>query len=418
MGNALAMFDDKKMALPAHLRDLNEEGNIQERNSVPSLSITGKVFEISVNGDKKKLVKVDEDGDEIPLSVFRAIILDYAKKRGRAYYEGAYDASAVKQPTCWSEDGVVPHASVPEDQKQCSKCESCPMAVKGSRLSDGDKPSKMSACGQHRMVVLIPANNLAHPPLRLKLAVTSDWDKNEEWAAQGFFGFSNYTDFLRTKGVKHTAALVTKLKFDPNEAYPKLLFSPDKWLTPEQIDVIKPVLASDEVKQLVSGAFTPAGADGKPTGGEDAAPAPKAAATKPKAAPAPALADDDEEEQPAVVAAPARKPKAAPVTLDGEDEDVKVATPPKKTKPAPVATLADDDDEEEAAPAPAPKKKLPPSIAIADDEDEDEAPLVAKPVAAKAQAAKKPVDKAPAKAAQATTSVPDDVNELLDEWTD
>lgn len=406
MSKALATFDFNAKSLPAHLRKfVEDEGNIQDRVSVPSLGITGKVFAISLNGETKKLVKVDEDGDEIPVSVFRAVILDYAKKRGRQYFEGAYDPNATKQPLCWSDDGVAPHSSVPEDQRQSKKCETCPLAVKGSKVTDANKA--VAACGQFRMVALVPANNLAHEPLRLKLAVTSDWDKNDEWAAQGFFGFSNYTDFLRTKGVKHTAALVTKMRFDPNEAYPKLLFSPDKWLTEDQLDIIKPILASDEVKALLNGSFTPAGVDGKPTAAaEDDAPAPRKIAAKA----APALADDDDDDQP--VAAPAKKKKAPPVVLDGDDEDVKVVEKPKPVVAKgekfikPVKLDEDDDDD---APVAAPAKKAKAAIAI-DDEDDDA------PVAAKAQPKAKAVDKAPVKAAQATTSVPDDVNELIAEW--
>lgn len=440
MGNALTMFDDKKTALPAHLRNfLDEAGdNIGERSSVPSLTFTGKTWTISVNGEKTKLVKKDEDGDEVPLAIMRVVVLDFAKKRGRQFYEGEYDPATVKQPTCWSEDGVLVHASVPEDQVQTPKerkCEFCPLAVKGSKISPAGKA--VVACGQFRMLAVVPANNLSHPPLRMKIAVTSDWDKQSpDWEAQGYFAFNNYTDFLRTKGVTHTAVLVTKMRFDPEQAYPKIMFSADKWLTEAQLEILKPVVISDDVKKLISGAFTPAGGDGVATT--------QAAIEKPAAKPAKAAAVpvEDEDDDAPVVRTPKAASKKAPVTLDGDDDDVQavvakpVAAPAKKAKTAPViedededeeeatrvaaahvkkpakaAPVVEDDEEEEAAPV-APAKKAKAAVVIEDDEDDEEAA----PVVAKAQGKAKSVDKAPVKATQATTSVPDDVSSLLDEW--
>jgi len=77
MGNELSLFDSSNLQVPAHLQDLNEEGNIQDRIQVPSLSYEGKVWSIIVNGEKTQLVKLDADGDEVPLAVMRVVVLDY-----------------------------------------------------------------------------------------------------------------------------------------------------------------------------------------------------------------------------------------------------------------------------------------------------------------------------------------------------
>lgn len=386
MSNALTMFDAKGK-VPAHIAGfLEQESNITERATVPSLTIEGKVWAIAMDGEKRKVSKRDEDGDEVPVQVLRVVILDYAKRRGRQYYEGTYDPSAVKQPDCWSEDGVLPHKSVTEPKHD--KCEGCPMSIKGSKTQNG---KASTACSQFRMVALVPANNLAHTPLRLKLAITSDWDKlSPDWEAQHNYAFNNYTDFLRTKGVTHTATLVTKMRFDPNVAYPKILFSPDKWLSDEQLAVIAPVAKSDAVKKLISGSFTPAGGDGVAT---DAAEAAKPVATPPKGEMfIKPLADEDEDgDAPAPVAAKPKK-QAAPVTLEGDDEDVQatVIATPKKAKPAP---------------------------AVLEDEDEDGEVMV-KPVAAKPQATKKSAAKAPAAEPVAATNVPESVANILSDWGD
>src|SRR6202035_2765241 len=92
------------LAIPAHIASFfGEESNIEDRQTVPSLSYEGKVWTVSANGDKRKLTKVNDDGDEEAIGTMRVVVLDYAKRRGRAFYEGAYDPAKPGKPTCWSE---------------------------------------------------------------------------------------------------------------------------------------------------------------------------------------------------------------------------------------------------------------------------------------------------------------------------
>src|SRR5258707_12099219 len=114
------------------------------------------------------------------------------------------------------------------------------------------------------MIAVIPAHRLDFEPLRLKLAITSDYDgQSPDHEAQGWFAWKNYKDMLVAKGVKHTAMLVTKMKFDPNVAYPKVLFSASKWLEPVQLAQVVPIVKSEGVKALISGSWTPNGVDGQ-----------------------------------------------------------------------------------------------------------------------------------------------------------
>jgi hypothetical protein len=261
MSQELTMFDPKA-GMPAHVASFfgSEEGsNIVERTTVPSLSPQGKQWTISLNGDKTTLMKKDPDGELVPVSVMKVIVLDYAKRRGRAYYEGAYDPANESAPVCWSEDGVAPPLTV--EKRQSDKCETCPMAAKGSKISDNGKA--VTACSQHRMLALIPANKLDFPPLRLKIPITSDFDKQSPDAeAAGWYAFSNYMDFLKSRGVQHTAAIVTKMKFDTNAAYPKIFFAADRWLTPEELAEVVPITKREDVLGLLAGTWTPAGVDG------------------------------------------------------------------------------------------------------------------------------------------------------------
>lgn len=261
MANDLTMFDPKAN-IPAHIANFfaGEGGsNIDNKLSVPSLSPEGKMWTISLNGTKTKLEKRNADGDVEPINVMRVVVLDYAKRRGRAYYEGAYDPAKVGSPVCWSDDGILPDDTV--SKKQAPKCEGCPMSIKGSKV--GDNGRAMTACSQHRMLAVVPAHKLDFEPLRLKIAITSDWDaESPEAEAQGWRSFQKYTDFLKSRGAQHSAMLVTKMKFDSNAAYPKIFFGADRWLTPEELAQVAPLTKDDKVKELLGGTFTPAGPDG------------------------------------------------------------------------------------------------------------------------------------------------------------
>lgn len=322
--NPLALFDPG--ALPAHIGSFfgDTGSNIQDRQTVPSLSYEGKVWAISIDGNKTKLMRRNSDGDEEPVSTMRVVVLDYAKRRGRQYYPGNYDPNNVSPPVCWSDDGIAPDDSLPPPGtpveagapvKQSLKCETCPMSVKGSKIVDGQPKV---ACSQHRMLAVVPAHKLDFEPLRLKIAITSDWDsQSPEQTAQGWHAFSKYTDFLKSRGVQHTAALVTKIKFDQNTAYPKLFFAADRWLTEQELAQIAPVTKDEKVQKLLAGTFTPAGVDGvekttpstvqSSTPEPDPVPATAATPAQTEAAPASVMIMDED-------SAPANPPSPEPTT--------------------------------------------------------------------------------------------------------
>ena len=265
---ALAVWDPNSGApLPAHLAALGEEfgSNIADRMSVPSLSYEGKTWQIIANGNRQKLERQNSDGDMEPIPIMRAIVLNYNNARGRAYYEGTYNPAASSAPKCWSADGDKPDESVKE--KQNPVCNGCPMSIKGSKIVDG---REMVACSAHRMLAVQPAFDLNCDPLRLKIAVTSDYDK--DIVEHGWFAFRQYTDYLKSRSVAHTAMVVTKIKFDPNVAYPKLLFALDRPLSPEEVAPVRLCINNPKVEGLLAEKWTAAGSAGKLKAESDIAP--------------------------------------------------------------------------------------------------------------------------------------------------
>ncbi len=397
---------------PAHIAQFQEqEGNIEERGQIPALGYEGKVWQIALNGEKTKLMRRNQDGDMEPVGVFRVVVLDYAKRRGRNYYEGTYDPNKVAAPLCWSDDGITPDASVPTVSRQHSKCEGCPKSVKGSKVSDNGKES--AACAQHRMLAVVPANKLDFEPLRLKIAITSDWDKQSpELAAEGWFGFQNYLDFLMKKGVTHTAGLVTKMRFDAGQAYPKIMFSPDRWLEPSELVTVTPITKSEKVANLLAGTFTSNGVDAvvkddpvdtseEAKNGAEAALV--AAVLAKKAADDKAAAEKAAKAQ--EKAAEKAAAKAAKEAEAKKLEGVKFIEQPKDMGEDDTITLpgVNAPAAPEVSPAAAKKAALLAQLAAAEKEE------------AEAEAAAKAKDVTPPKTA-ATSEVPADVAALLSDW--
>jgi len=129
------------------------------------------------------------------------------------------------------------------------------------------------------------------------------------------------------------------MKFDPNAAYPKVLFSGDRWLNDDEKVISARLARSAETAALISGSWTPAGTDGKavtPINQLAVKPVPK------QIAKSPVVEDDDDD-------APVEAPK------------------PVKAKAKKAVAVPVDDDDDGEAPAPAPAKKKAQVIEVAPD---------------------------------------------------
>jgi hypothetical protein len=340
MSQEMTIFDTPKGQLPDYLREWGDESNTQGGGiKVPSLTFEGKVWQISINGEKQRLLRPDPDtGDEIPVGILKVVLVDLNQHRGRSYYPGTYDPGKPGTPVCFSEDGKAPHAGAKEPQAQ--SCAACKWAVKGSKVVDG---REMVACSQFRMLAVVPVTSKGptKQPLRMKISVTSDWDKEGTHnQAQRWFALAQYRDYLKQNGIPHTGMLVTKMKFD-DTAFPKVLFSPDRLLTPEENAQILAIYRGGEPKRLISGTWTPNGAEGEEVVAQIAAPAAK---------PAPQPVVSESIKKPQEVAwddpepAPAPKPEAKKrgrpaKTVEATAEEV------VEQKAAPAPSAKDDDDE-------------------------------------------------------------------------
>lgn len=273
--------------MPAHIKAFVEtNSNIVERQTVNSLNYGGKQFSITIGGKKTNMMRKGESGELEPISILPIVILGYNPRRGRNFYIKGYDEKKPTAPDCFSEDGVTP--STDAKLKQHATCKGCPKSIKGSKVSE-DGTDAAVACGEHRMLACVPSKKMDMTPLRLKIAITSDWDtRSPQEEAQGWYSFSKYTDFLNNIGVSHTAAVVTLVKMDPNSKYAKLFFKVQGYIgDQETLDFLAALSKSDKVNDLLNGSFGPNSDSGKTEEGGGEPPG----ATKPETKPEPPKED-------------------------------------------------------------------------------------------------------------------------------
>lgn len=413
--NEVSIFDSNQV--PDHIRKFNEtvETNITGSMRSDTLTYKGKVWTVSVGGDKQVLMKTNNEGDEEPRQIIPVVILGYAKRRSRAMYEGGFTDNAPKAPVCWSADGIKPDDAV--EEKQNDKCATCPMAAKGSKVSEDGKETK--ACQEHKFVAVQLYKKWDMPPLRLRLAITSLYDaKGKEQQAKGYYAFDQYCDMLRARNVKHTAEVVTYLKFDPTTAYPKVLFRSAAWMADEEeLNLVTEIAHSDIVGTLTNPVFDPAGdveaGTAKPAKGK---PTPK---------------EDPEEDEPELTPAPVGRVKGAKQTIAEATKPAAGKSKPKVVEPeedplegevvneggeaatdvTDIVEGAEDDDEDAAlAEAEAKAKALRDKLAAKKKTETDKAAAAAKSrkaaVEPEDEEAQETIKVAPAKPGKAATAAP------------
>lgn len=360
MTTALIPFDGG--AVPAHLAAMfDAEGNIAARQTIDQLSSRGKTWRMVIAGEETVLTRPSKDnpGESEPVPIVSLVVLDHNKGRSRAFYKGEYESGKNAAPDCYSGDGITPDASVAEPC--AATCATCPNSVKGSKVSPAGKA--MPACSVFKRLAVAPTGKIAEfPVMLLRLAQTSVWDKdNKENEAKGWYAWDQFLDMMRAKGVKHTASVECRVKFDTRAEYPKLLFNAGRWLNPDEASAAMTKIKTDAdvIKKIITGVGDDDGVMGHAAPVErDPTPGTPGTATKTPAAAASVV-------DPAVAAAAAQQAIAdqelARIAAEAEAEKQrKAAAKAKKLKAAQDAAAA-----AQAAAAAA--------AAAAESDDEDDA---------------------------------------------
>lgn len=324
----------------------------------PVISYRGKVWRIRKGGKEESYL--DENGDAV--QSVEIVLLKSNPLPSKTYYESKYEEGSAEAPRCWSPDGIKPDAGV---QNPLSRtCAGCPKNVWGSKISETG--SKTKACSDVRRMAVVFAHDLAEKgkdaTLFLMRVPPASLNPLKDYVEKG----------LAPKGIP-PYALVTRVGFDNQVAFPKLTFRPARMLAEDEAELVVHFRGSDDASRILSESHEFADEDGNPDGsgeasagaaataGEATAAAPSSSAAKPKRRPA------EEEDVSVEDLAPAPKP-----------------APKKAATPAP----APEEEEEEIPPAPAPKKAAAPKPEVIEGEVVEKPKAAAKKAAPAAPAAK------------------------------
>jgi hypothetical protein len=276
--------------------DLTENASL----GFPVLTYRGKVWRVTHKGNEIPLLS--PDGDPIP-SV-RVIILKANRNLSKIYYEKRYKEGDNAAPDCYSMDGEKPDPSVKEPPSKA--CASCPKSAWGSRISDDGR--ELKACQDSRRLVVVPSNDIANDglggPMLLRVPAAS------------LGNLVAYDDMLKKANAAYFG-VATKISFDMEAAYPKMLFEYDgpntEKLTEEQGKLILELRDSDATNRILS---TKSAQEHVATDDEVSA----ATAEKPKQVAKPAVVEVPEEPEPAaeVTKPAAEEPSPPPAAETGE----------------------------------------------------------------------------------------------------
>jgi hypothetical protein len=325
MSNELTFNPSGPANLPAHITGV-DLGVTKELMAAMfqggnRIGLKGSRFRLVVNGKEEGVF------DENYLDV---IILGAAPAVSRMYYEGTYKQGDQASPACYSADGITPAMDV--KSKQDDKCMTCPQNVKGSKNVDGNL---YKACGYFRRVVVMLAGDVDERRV-FKLEVR----------AGGLFGDGtsdgkkqNLNDYIKMVGNRgiDVAMLATRISFDTNSSVPKLLFEPNRYISAEELEAVRELVASDEVKNLKE--VTMATVDLSHEVAADETPAAEAP-QQPAAAqrPAPQQPSRPAPQRPQTTAQQPARPDSAP-----QRPTPAAPTPIRKNVPVPAATEVADD---------------------------------------------------------------------------
>lgn len=179
---------------------------------------------MSLRGAKWRIV---EGGEEHPIYMagtkdlapsIKVVILRANSALSKTFYAGQFVEGSDAKPDCSSNDGIAPSPDSPKPQ--CTTCAACPQNVWGSKISPSG--AKIKACADVRRLAILPADDMDYSPILLRIPGASLAD------------LAAYGKALKQRGIPY-AAVVTKLSFDPDASYPKVLFQFERVLTAEEM---------------------------------------------------------------------------------------------------------------------------------------------------------------------------------------
>jgi hypothetical protein len=238
-------FDTTGKNVPAYLKSFTSEASnaLAAHHSItfPVISIKGKVWTIKRGGEK--FVIPNPKDPESPATSISVVILKANPKKSKVWYASGYQDNGEegKKPDCFSRDGDRPD---PESESpQAKSCAACKHNQWGSKINDKGVATKGKSCQDTIRLAIATPDRLNDPHL-LRIPPASIKAAGE------------YGEMLAKRGVP-LEAVVTKLRFDPEEATPSIQFTPEGFLNEAEFAEAREIAGTELVENILGTAFVP-----------------------------------------------------------------------------------------------------------------------------------------------------------------
>jgi len=227
-------------SLPAHLQDSMIGSNINQI-AVGGIEVGQSHSRISIKQNRFRLL--NEQGQEyvVPQLHLDVIIVGANSHVSKLYYASPFNPAEPEPaaPDCYSDNGVGPSERALNPQS--TVCANCPHAAWGSKITPAGV--KVKACSDSKKLAVLLADNPTGAVYELRVPAAT---------------MENLVGAINTIG-KDTPLphVVLRMTFDATANYPKILFTPISYITPEQKAAVLDAIGSEEVDKTV-------GADDKP----------------------------------------------------------------------------------------------------------------------------------------------------------
>jgi len=207
--NNVTTFRDN---LPAHLQNVElddfTKAFTSSGGSVKRITLRGRVFRLVDGG--KEIAKNTEAHMDV-------VIVSGSKSVQKSYYAAEYNSEETSIPDCWSSNGERPDADV--ENPQASICKDCPQAIKGA-----GGPGR-AACRYSWRLGVVLRNNVGGDIFQLILPQKSIFGTGDV----DHMPFLQYAKYVAGSGY-NLNMLATRLTFDTDSDFPKLVFSNSEFL--------------------------------------------------------------------------------------------------------------------------------------------------------------------------------------------
>lgn len=198
--------------LPAHLQNVKLDDFTKafsaSGGSTKRITLRGRVFRL-VDGGKEIAKNTDPFMDVVVVNGSRTV--------QKTWYAGEYNPDETSVPDCWSSDGERPDADVADPQS--ARCKECPQAIKGSAGAG------RAACRYSMRLAVVLRNNVGGDIYQLILPQKSLFGQGDV----DHMPFLQYAKYVAQSGY-NLNMLATRLTFDTDSDFPKLVFSNAEFL--------------------------------------------------------------------------------------------------------------------------------------------------------------------------------------------